>query len=162
MFLFQDAGGEGFVGVGAFYGDSALDDDDAVVDLLVDEVDGAAGDLDAVVEGLVLGVESGEGGQERGVDIDDAVGVGLDESGRDDAHVACEADEVDLVLVKAGDELGVLGVAGAAGGGDAEGGEAQFAGGLEAFGVFAVGEDDGDFGAGDTVFADGLRDGEKI
>ena len=61
MFLFEDASGEGFGGVGVEDGDGFLEDDDAVVYGLVDEVDGATGDLGSVVEGLVLGVEAGKG-----------------------------------------------------------------------------------------------------
>ena len=49
-------------------GTALLQDDGAVVEVLVDEVHGASGDLYAVFEGLLLGVESGERGQQRGVD----------------------------------------------------------------------------------------------
>jgi hypothetical protein len=64
VLLFEDAFGEGIGGVIVMDRDNALEDDDAVVDGLVDEVDGAAGDLGAELEGLGLGVEAGEGGQQ--------------------------------------------------------------------------------------------------
>ena len=148
MLLLEDAGGEGFGGVGVEDGDGVLQDDDAVVYGLVDEVDGAAGDFRSVVEGLVLGVEAGEGGEQRWMDVEDAVGEGRDEGRRDDAHVAGEADEVDVVVMELGDHFGVVIGALAACGGDGEGGEAEVAGGGEAGGGFDVGEDDGDLGVG--------------
>ena len=75
--------GEGGGVVGGEDGDGALENDGAVVKALVDEVDGAAGDFDAEIEGLGLGVEAGEAGQQAGVDVKDAVGEGLDEGRRD-------------------------------------------------------------------------------
>ena len=62
MLFDEDAGGEGFGGVGVEDGDASLQDDDAVVYGFIDEVDGAAGDLCAEVEGLGLGFKAGEGG----------------------------------------------------------------------------------------------------
>jgi len=132
------------------------------INAFVDEVDGAAGNLGSVVEGLVLGVEAGEGGEQRGVDVEDAVGKGLDEGGRDDAHVAGEADEVDVVVIEAGDHFGVVVGTFAAGGGDDDGGEAEVSGGGEAGGVFDVGEDYGDFGVQEAMGIDGAVDGEEV
>ena len=60
VLLLEDAGGEGFGGVFVEDGDGLLQDDDAVVYSLVDEVDRAACDFGSVVEGLVLGVEAGK------------------------------------------------------------------------------------------------------
>lgn len=57
----ENAGGEGVGIVGIEHRDGTLENDDAVVEVLIDEVDGAAGDLDSVVEGLLLGIEAGEG-----------------------------------------------------------------------------------------------------
>ena len=162
VFLGEDALGEGLAGVVVLDGDSLLEDDDAVVYGFVDEVDGAAGDLRSVVQGLVLGVESGEGGEQRGVDVEDAVGEGSHELRRYDAHVSSEADEVDTVLLEACDHLGVVDGTGDAGGWNAEGGKAEFAGGGEAGCVELVREDAGDLGPGETVLADGGGDGEEV
>ena len=107
VFLFEDAGGEGVGGVVGFDGDGALQDDDAVVDGLVDEVDGTACDFGSVVERLGLRFEAGEGGQQRWVDVEDTVREDGDEGRRDDAHVAGEADEVDVMLMETGDHFGV-------------------------------------------------------
>ena len=81
MLLLEDARGEGFGGVVVEDGDGVLQDDDAVVYGLVDKVDGAAGDLGSVVEGLMLRVEAGERGQQRGVDVEDAIGEGATKAG---------------------------------------------------------------------------------
>lgn len=62
VFLGQDFGGEGLGGVGGVDGYLGLHDDGAMVEVFVHEMHGAAADLDAVIEGLVLGVEAGEGG----------------------------------------------------------------------------------------------------
>jgi len=74
MFLFQDALGKGVLIVGIENGDGGLQDDGAGVEIFVDEMDGAAGEFDAVVEGLLLGFEAGEGWEERWMDIQDALG----------------------------------------------------------------------------------------
>ena len=148
VFLDEDSGGEGVGGVRVKDGDGALQDDDTVVDVLVDEVDGASGDFGSEGERLGLGVETWEAGEQAGVDVEDAIGEGGDEGRRDEAHVAGEADEVDVGLAEAGDELFVAGFGRPASDGDVVGFEAEVAGGLKAGGVGFVGEDDGDFGVG--------------
>src|SRR5919202_1141285 len=62
LVLFKEyARGERLFGVGVEDGDDALRDDGAAVQSLVNEVDGAAGEADAVLDGLALRVEAGEG-----------------------------------------------------------------------------------------------------
>ena len=58
-----DAGVEGGGVVVVVHRDGLLGDDGAGIDALIDEMDGAAGDFDAVVEGLFPCFESGEGGE---------------------------------------------------------------------------------------------------
>ena len=128
---------------------------------LVDEVDSAAGDFGSVIEGLMLGVEAGEGGEQRGVDVEDAVGEGLDKGGGDDAHVAGEADQIDVVVVELGDHLGVVVGTLTTCRGDGEGGDAEVVGCGEAGGGFDVGEDDGDLGV-EAAFGDGAVDCEEV
>src|SRR5258707_9759965 len=55
----------GVLVVGIEDGDDGLQDDGAGVEIFVDEVDGASGELDAVVEGLLLRFEAGEGRSEE-------------------------------------------------------------------------------------------------
>src|SRR5437899_3730648 len=90
MFLFQDALGKGVLVVGVEDGDGGLQNDGAGVEIFVDEVDGAAGEFYAVVEGLFLRFQAGERGEERGMDIEDALGKGGNEKRREEAHVAGE------------------------------------------------------------------------
>jgi len=96
------------------------------------------------------------------VDVEDAVGEGGDEGGREEAHVAGEDDEVDVVLAEGGEHVGVVVGAGAAFGGAELGGQAQGLGGGEAGGAGDVGEDEGDFYVGEPAFADGLMNGEEV
>lgn len=131
----EDAGGERGRSVRVEDLDGALEDDNAVVDVLVDEVNGAAGYFCAELERLGLGFEAREAGQEAGMHVDDAVGEGFDEGRRDDAHVTGEADEVDVGVTQTLDELFVALDGGAAGDGDVRGGQAEFARGSEAGGV---------------------------
>src|ERR1700722_10073383 len=104
----EDALGEGVGVVGFEDGNRALQDNDAVIEMFIDEVDGAAGYFDAVVEGLGLGVEAGEGWKQRGMDVEDAVGECGDELGREQAHVAGQDDEVDFGFAEVGDHVGVV------------------------------------------------------
>ena len=161
LFL-EDARGEGIGVVGVEDGDGALEDDGTVVEVLVDEVDGAAGDFDAVVEGLVLGVEAGEGGQQGGMDVDDAVGEGVDELRREQAHVAGEDDEIDIVTAEAGDDVGVVLGAGAALGEEDFARQAELATDGEAAGRGGVGDDDGNLDAGQTALTDAVVNRDHV
>ena len=73
------------------------------------------------------------------MDVEDAVGEGCDKARREQAHVAGEADEVDVVFAQAGDEVGVVVGAGAAFGDVDGGGKVEVASGLDAGGVGDVG-----------------------
>jgi len=96
------------------------------------------------------------------MDVEDAVGECGDEGGREHTHVTGEADEVDVVLAEAGDEVRVVGFAGAAFGDECGGGKAEVAGGGEAGSVGIVGDDDCDFDAEEAAGADGFGDGEEV
>ena len=108
VFFGEDAHGEAVRGVGVEDRYGALKDDGAVVQVLVDKVDRAARNFHAVVERLLLCVEAGKGGEQRRVDVKNAVGEGLDEDGRKQPHVAGEDDEIDTVLSKRGNHLRVV------------------------------------------------------
>ena len=84
--------------------------------------------------------------------------------GGEDAHVAGEADEVDLRGAEMGEEGFVAGLRGRRGG-DVVGWDAEVAGGLKAGGGGGVGEDYGDLGVGEATvgsFLDGPVDGEEV
>ena len=77
--------------------DRALQHDRARVDPLVDEVDRHAEDLDPVLDGLLDRAHAGEGGQQRGMDVEDPVGEARHEARVEDRHVAGEHDELDAL-----------------------------------------------------------------
>jgi len=97
-----DDAGERFV---AFDDEGFLGDDRAFVEIGGDEVGGDADDFDATLVGLAIGVRAGEGGQERGVDVDDFVFPAPDEIGREDFHEAGEHDEIDFMLFEEREDL---------------------------------------------------------
>ena len=63
VFFGQDPRGEGMGIIGVENRNRALDDDGAVIELFVDEMNSAAGYFDAVIEGLLLRVEARKRGQ---------------------------------------------------------------------------------------------------
>ena len=75
----------------------ALKHDRPGVDALVDEVHGDAEDLDAVLDGLLDRAHAREGGQQRGMDVEDPVGEARHEARVEDRHVAGEDDELDAL-----------------------------------------------------------------
>src|ERR1700761_2943721 len=80
-------------------GAALLEDDGAAVDLFGDDVDGASGLWDAGgKDGFVdLAVhEAGEGGEQRGMHVEEAAAPLFDEVRREDAHVADEEYELDI------------------------------------------------------------------
>jgi len=162
MFLFQDALGKGVLVVGIEDGNDGLQDDGAGIEIFVDEVDGASGELDAVVEGLLLRFEAGEGRQERRVNIEDALGKGGYEEGGEKAHVAGEADEINFVFVEYGGDLAVVGFAFEAFGGDGARGNVAGGGAFEAGGAGLVANYDGDFGVGDAAGGDTIGEGFEV
>jgi hypothetical protein len=158
----ENAFGESVGVVGLENGDRSLKNDGSVIEMLVHKVDRAAGDLHAIVERLLLGIEAGEGGKQRGVDVENAVGECGDESGREQAHVAGEADEVDFVLVKAGDEICIVVGAGPPFGTVEDGGEAELSGRGKAGCVLNVGDNYGDFYVEQFARADVAGNGEEV
>ena len=139
-----------------------LQDDDSVVELLVDEVDGASGYLYSVVEGLLLGVEAGEGGEQRWMDVEDALREGLDELGREQAHVACQAHQVHIMRAQGGDDFFIVFGALAAFGFDGDGVEAPVACGSEAGCVGFIRDDYGDLASFKFSGGDVIGDGEEV
>jgi len=162
VFLLQNSRRKRVLGVVVGYGNDGLEDDGAGVEIFVDEMDGTAGELYAVFESLALGLEARERGEERRVDVKDAVGEGGDEIRREKAHVAGEADEVDFVFVEDGDDLAVVGFALEAFGGDGTGGDAAGFGAVEAWSAFAIADDDGDIGVGDAGGGNAVREGFEV
>lgn len=114
MFLRKNASGErmGIVRIENRY--RTLQDDRTVVEVLIDEVNSAASNFDAVIEGLRLRFKAGKRGQQRWMDVDDSIGEGGDELGRKQAHVTGQADQIDTVFDEAGRNVSVVFGAGTA------------------------------------------------
>src|ERR1700730_1022933 len=125
-------------------------------------MDSAAGEFDAIFEGLPLGLEAGERGEERRVNVEDAIGESGDEIWREKAHVTGEADEIDFVFVEDGEVLAIVGFALEAFGGDGAGGDAAGFGAVETGSAFAIADDDGDFGVGDAGGGNTVREGFEV
>ena len=63
VFDFQHTRGQGVGGVGIVYGHGALGDDGAAIELGGNKVHGATREAAAFVDGALVGVQAGEGGQ---------------------------------------------------------------------------------------------------
>lgn len=74
--------------------DDVLLNDGAFVEYFSDVVTGSSYEFDASGEGGMVGAGSGEGGEERVVNVDDALWVGLDERWREYLHVTGKDDEI--------------------------------------------------------------------
>jgi hypothetical protein len=77
--------------------DYVLFDDGTVVEDLGDVVAGCADQLYAALEGLMVRPRADEGGQKRMVDVDDALGIAVDEIVGENLHVAGEDHEIGFV-----------------------------------------------------------------
>src|SRR6267154_1753299 len=108
MLLFENRFGEGGFRIFVEYGNSGLHDDRAGVEILVNEVDRAAGEFYAIFEGLALRFQARERRKQRRVNIQDAIRKFGDEIGREQAHVPGEADELDSVLGEDGGHLTIV------------------------------------------------------
>src|SRR6266542_5375988 len=67
-------------------------------------MNGGARHADPVLERLPRGVKTGEGRQERGMDIEGAPAKVLDVGRGEDPHIARVADETDPALLEGGDD----------------------------------------------------------
>jgi len=83
-----------------FNGKGTLGNDRSFIQPHGDKVGSDAGDLDAALVGLPVGLGSGEARQEGGMDVDDFVFVAPHEVGREDLHEPGQHDEIDLVFLQ--------------------------------------------------------------
>ncbi len=85
-------------GVAGEDGHGLLGEDRAGVDLGDRDVHGAAGDLDAVRQGIVDGVPAGKARQQRRVGVEDPVTEVVVERAVEDGAEAGHGDQVDVVV----------------------------------------------------------------
>ena len=158
MFDGKDAGSNVVGCVAVKYRDDALRDNRTAVQLGGHEVDGTAGNAAAGFEGAFVGVQTGEGGKDGRVDVDQAVWVMGAEFGRENAHKTCKDDQIrligidflhhGLVEIEAAREVFVV---------EAVGGDAALGCPSQSGGSCAVAEDGGDAGIGNGGIDDGLH-----
>ncbi len=145
MLLLEDARGERLDGVVGQHANGLLQDDGPAVDLDAHEVGRAPRNAHAVGKGLFLGVHSGERGEQRRVDVDEAVEVVVDERLGHDAQVPGVHEQVGRVLVDDADGLRVELLAGERAGFEHLRGDTVLLGPLERVGVAPVREDEDEF-----------------
>jgi len=104
----EDPRGERVFVVGLKHRDRALHHDCAVIELFIDKVYGAARDLYAVGECLLLRFKPRERGQKRGMNVENAMGEGGDKLPGEEAHVAGQANQIHAVRAQAGNDFGVM------------------------------------------------------
>ena len=134
----------------------------AGVEVRVHQVYGGAREADAVLEGLALGVETGERRQKRRVDVQDAVGKRVHERRAEQPHETGQADQLHVARAQVVDQDGFVGLAG----GPAlvvahdrlDAGQSRA---LEAERVGAIRDDDGEARVEPSV-ADGVDDGLEV
>ena len=98
MFLLQDPGGEGVFVVNIEYRDCLLQNDSAVVEFFVHEMDRAARNLHTVSKSLFLGLKSGKSRQQRRMNVKNAPGKLLHKPRREQPHISRKTDQINLVL----------------------------------------------------------------
>ena len=144
--------------------DGLLADDRAGIDAGIDEMDGATADLDSVGLGLFPRFEPRERRQERGMDIHDAAGEGLQELPFEDAHEPGQGHQLDLggpqgldvrplgLFVQFGAKFALR---------DESGGDIAFPRPLENAGLGHIAQDQGHLGR-EAAGRAGLGDGQEI
>ena len=123
-------------------------------------MNGAAGELHSVFEGLFLCLRARERRQERWVDVQDAVAKLAHEIRAQHAHETCQAHHLDLALLQHGHQLAVIRFALFALGRNQAAVEAHLASSRETRGIFAIADHNRNSGrklAGLDVPSDGLE-----
>jgi hypothetical protein len=80
----------------------ALGNDRASIQRVVNQVDRASRPLHTVCDRLLLRVESGERGQQAGMNVQDALRKRFHKILRQQSHVACEANDINLLVAERG------------------------------------------------------------
>src|SRR5215470_5399303 len=162
MLLDEDALGQALLGVAGVHGHRGLEHDGARVHSFVHEVHRRSRHAHAVGEGLPLGMKTGEGGKQRGVDVEGAPAEVGDVRRSEDPHVSRVADEIDPSLLQGGDDGLLVGLsARILFGVEEERLDAVDARDVESGRRLAVG-DEHDHGRGDPARVRGLHEGAEV
>ena len=130
-------------GVAVEHRHGGLQHDRPVVELGVHDVHRRAGHTDAMLERLTLRVEAGKRGQQRRMDVEDAVRKRAKKRIADETHEAGEADELDASPLQKVRQRAVVGVAvGIIARGEVKRLDSGVAGALQTGRLSAIGDDD--------------------
>lgn len=100
VFVCEDTGRKRLFGILIQHRDGGLNDNGPGVDSLVDKMHRTTGDLGAASKRLALGVQTGEGREQRGVNIHNSMTIFPDEAGPKQTHEPGQADQLDLPLAQ--------------------------------------------------------------
>lgn len=103
-----NTGGKRFLRVILFYRNYRLEDNRSGVRTAINEVDRAAGKANTVVQGLLLGVQSLEGGKQGRVDIHDRIRIGADHDVGQDSHETGKDYQLHIMTAQDIDRCGVV------------------------------------------------------
>src|SRR6059058_1427928 len=162
MLFFQDSFRERSFRVVVFHRNDGLHDDGARVEVFVHEMHGAAGEFHPVFQRLALRFEARKRRQQRRMNIQDAIRKLGHEIGREQAHVAGKANQVDFVLVENGPNLTVVDFALQPFRGNHARGDATRFGAIDSRSTSAIADDNGDFRVRDAARSHGFRQSFKV
>ena len=108
MLLLQDAGGETAFSISLENRHRFLHNDRSMIQFFVYEVHSAACDFHSVGKGLFLSLQPGKCRQERRVNVQNAPRKLLHEPGREQTHVAGQADQIHITLVQRRNHFAVV------------------------------------------------------
>ena len=111
MLLDEDPCRQGLHRVAIEDGHSGLKHDGAAIELRRHEMNSGAADAHAVLQRLPLRVEPRERGQERRVNVEDAIREGLEHRRAYAPHETGETDDADVVIVQDADNRAIVIVA---------------------------------------------------
>jgi hypothetical protein len=122
----------------------------------------AASDLDAILEGLLLRLKPWKGRQQRWMNVQDAIGKSGNEPGRQKTHIAGQTNQIHVMRLQAGSQVGIVFGALAALGDKNRARQSYFPGLCQAGCLSDVGNDDGDLNSGENAFSDRFSYGEEV
>jgi hypothetical protein len=96
------------------------------------------------------------------MNVEDAIGKSGDEFRRQEAHVAGQADQVDVVVAQASQHIGIVVGPRPAFGDKHRVRQTQFPGGTNSRSLGHIGDHHADFDARQPAFADGSRNGQEV
>ena len=162
MFLLQDPGGEGVFVVNIEYRDCLLQNDSAVVEFFVHEMDRAARNLHTVSKSLFLGLKSGKSRQQRRMNVKNAPGKLLHKPRREQPHISRKTDQINFVFLQSSYYLTIMLGTIFGSGWNHQRGEPEPAGSLNTTCILSIGNNDGDACIGNTPSRDILGDGLEV